>query len=153
MQCNCNKLAVKRTTTKQGPNLNKEYFTCSSSNGCNFFTWVGATMPPHRNQTQVKSPKKLSGNSIAVRLSVVQFEENPLRVWFAASHAPSSKLTTYYNSLPISKRRYDDKVRCWNFDFITLYDQFVNQLQSDTFNFVELDDLPKFLVNGIKRYC
>lgn len=151
MQCNCNKLAVKRTSGKPGHNLGKEYFTCCS-NSCNFFSWVGAIVPPHRNQTQVKSPKKLAANAVEVRLSIVQFEENPLRVWFATSHGPSSKLTTYYNSLPKDVRRFDDKVRNWNFDFIKLYDQFVNQLQSDAFNFVELQELPKFLVNGIKKY-
>lgn len=156
MNCLCNppRLTVIKKTQKEGSNLGKEFFSCSINGGCNFFCWVGEKMPApyQRNQSQIqKSPKKALGSSIAVRLSVIGFEDNPVRVWFAASHAACSKLFDFYNSIPSVQKRYDDKVRNWNFDF-TIYDQYVNQLQATKFSFIELEELPRFLIQGIKKY-
>lgn len=94
--------------------------------------------------------------AVTVKLSITQFEErssdhSPPRIWFSSLHSQSPKLLSFYLTFPSDKRKYNDKVRNWSFDFC-LYDDFVNQLQGSEYAFVELNDLPRFIVNGIKKY-
>jgi hypothetical protein len=119
---------------------------------------MGAEMPAslqRSNQNQVVKQKNVSSfQDVDVRLSLVKFKDGPpVSIWFAASHTANSKLTQYYLSFPDDKRQYNQDVKNWSFDFC-LYEQFVNQLQSTDFSFVNLSDgaLPKFLIEGIKWY-
>jgi GRF zinc finger len=157
MNCLCNppKLAVIRTTQKQNDNSGKEFFGCANG-GCNFFSWMGATMPASfqsSNQAAIRSPKRQSNlPRVAVRLTITKFEDGPpTRIWFGVFHTHNAKLTQFYLSFAKDKRQYIESTRNWSFDFC-MYEELVNQLQATEFEFVELIDLPRFLVIGLKRY-
>ena len=108
------------------------------------------------NQRASSPAKKKSTNSaynVSVRLNIIKFEidSGVPRIWFSATHAPNTKLTKFYLSLPENLRKHDDRMKIWTFNF-DLYDKISSQLQADEFDVVELNDLPRFLVEGLKKY-
>ena len=38
--CKCNKPSTKKTSSKEGDNLGREFFACSSRPGCDYFEWA-----------------------------------------------------------------------------------------------------------------
>ena len=112
-----------------------------------------ASFQNNQIQNNRTSPKKSSsGPIVTVRLSVIKFEEcSPIRIWFGVYHPHNTKLTQFYLSLPVDKRRYNDDIRNWTFDY-SIYEYFVNNLQATEFDFIELIELPRFLAVGIRRY-
>ena len=166
MNCACNKPAKKQIVQKDGGNKGKEFWSCAQSSSCNFFCWVNgmpSSFQPRpqshsssSNQRASSPAKKKSTNSaynVSVRLNIIKFEidSGVPRIWFSATHAPNTKLTKFYLSLPENLRKHDDRMKIWTFNF-DLYDEISSQLQADEFDFVELHDLPRFLVEGLKKY-
>ena len=98
--------------------------------------------------------KSSTGYTVSVRLTVAKFDTETSvipTIWFGATHAPNSKLTKLYLSFPPHQRVHNDRLKMWTFDF-ALYDKVSGYLQSDEFDFVELTELPKFLVEGLRKY-
>ena len=157
MNCYCNppSLAVIKTTQRKNENFGKDFFGCANG-GCNFFSWMGAAIPAslHNNSQAPTRPTQQHSQlpRVAVRLTVTKFEDGPpVRIWFSLCHSQSPRLTQFYLSFSKDKRKYLESTRNWSFDFC-LYDELVNQLQASDFDFVELIELPQFLVRGLKRY-
>ncbi len=48
-------------------------------------------------------------------------------------------------------RQFHEKLKLWAFDF-HVYDDVVSELQSTRFNEYAVVELPRFLVNGLKKY-
>lgn len=157
MNCLCNppKLAVIKTSQRPNENYAKEFFGCASG-GCNFFSWLGASIPAsfqNVNHAPKRSPKKSSSvPQMAIRLAFTKFDDGPpVKIWFGVFHSNNSKLTQLYLSFPREKREYVESTRSWIFDF-SLYEEFLNHLQSSEYEFVDVMELPRFLIVGLKRY-
>ena len=157
MNCHCNppSLAVIKTTQRKNENFGKDFFGCANG-GCNFFSWIGAAIPAslHNNSQAPARPSQQHSSlpKVAVRLAVTKFEDGPpVRIWFSVCHSHSARLTQFYLTFSKEKRKYLESTNNWSFDFC-MYDELVNQLQASDFDFVELIELPQFLVRGLKRY-
>ena len=178
MNCNCNVPAITKTSQKTGPNYGRLFFTCGNSSNnsqhCTFFSWHDPSMPistfaqsksynnnnnynnsnnSNNNTYNNNNNSSSNSNKLSLSLKLTEFEDNnPPKIWFSASHAYSKDLDTYYNTLPIDMKRYDHNKKLWLFD-MTIYDRFINELSSSRYNNkIHINDIPKFLANGLKKY-
>lgn len=64
--CACNEPAVQRTTTKEGPNMGRTFFTCGNRDKrCNFFQWCDAVVAPTAAPTAGHVVRTASGHQSA----------------------------------------------------------------------------------------
>lgn len=171
MNCYCSPpLPVQqRTVTKSGNNFGKIFFNCSQSK-CKFFCWMDDTMN-HKLYTTKKISSTIheghggrgqgggsSGSTNTSKLSTMKLMVGeiesgpPFRVWFDAQCPIDQKIRTFYNTIPEDKKRLNSKTKMWSFNF-EIYDQFVSTLHSSEYSsVVQLAEIPRFLVNGIKKF-
>ena len=163
MNCQCNppRPAVTRISQKQNANQGKEFFCCST-NGCNFFHWVGAPMPASLNRfrPQRGSPVK-SNPSNAVNSNgpippsehkVMIYEivdQVPMQIWLYIQGPNISSISRFLSNMPPDKCRYDNGLKFWLFEF-SLYKQVVKAFRSA--GDIYFDELPSFLVKGLQNY-
>ena len=161
MQCNCQppQPVEARVSTKEG-SRGRQFFACSK---CELFHWADGI---NFIMKGVKGPRKEFGGvmhhpaknkssgkvgNIAVKLYLVSFELKARKVWFSAIHAFHSQLNDYYKRIPDDKKVWDDKVRRHLFD-VTIYDEYINEITSDNYVDIEVTELPRFLIRGIKEF-
>ena len=71
-------------------------------------------------------------------------------VWFTVIGQYSAILNQYYKTLPVQYRKFLSDKKLWIFDF-SLYDDLVCNLKSDPLRqHVSLEELPAFVVKGLK---
>lgn len=163
MQCNCQPPlpAVTKTSNKDG-SKGRHFFSCSV-NKCNLFHWADGQ---NFIMKTAKGPRKEFGGvihhpaknkssgavgSITVRLYLVSFDLLARKVWFSATHAFHQKLNDYYRRIPDDSKIWDDKVRRHLFD-VAIYDEYIAEITSDTYVDIEIIELPRFLIRGIKEF-
>lgn len=159
MQCNCNPPAsvALRSVQKQGENNGREFFACHK-NRCNFFLWAGMSNTALRDGSLTKGSilaevKKAvvqpPAGMIQVKFSVAKIEA--ARAWFNVQCPSEVRLLQLFKEFS-TDCEYNSALKMWRFD-IKVHDSLSKKLKSNEFaSFVNLSNLPSFLVEGILQY-
>lgn len=167
MNCRCNppKPAVIRRVGKSGPNFDKEFFACElGTNGCGFFQWADATMPPPPTRNFAKNSnakgrgENVSADRRGVRariiISSIQFDGRPpMKIMLRLISPYYSQITNFLESIPKDLCSYDNYAKLWTFSF-DVYDRIVAYFETEEVRNLqlELEALPRFLVVGLRNY-
>lgn len=162
MNCDCN-VPVAIRITKSGTNIGRSYFCCAAGK-CSLYGMMteNNALPTHfdpslyRNKGDLnadKGPKKSSQISVKMALYKIDNFPLPFRIWFTLSHPYNLPLINLYKSLPPDMCKYDESKKLWIFD-LEIFETMISHLTSSAFSsFVEVTELPKFLSNGLRKYC
>ncbi len=161
MQCNCQPpLPMEAKTSNKEGSKGRQFFVCDK---CGVFYWADGN---NFNMKGSKGPRKEFGGvihhpaknkssgkvgNITVKLYLVSFELKARKVWFSATHAFHPQLNEYYKRIPDDNKIWDDKVRRHLFD-LAIYDEYVKEITSDKYVDIEVTELPRFLIRGIKEF-
>lgn len=149
MQCYCNPpLPVKEArSTKSGPNHNRLYYSCQNGLCERFICWEGEAP-----RGPMKPNSSGFDNKLSLKLYCGEIESGPPpRVWFCVACHLTQRLSAYIDKIPRERKRLS-KARVWSFDF-EIYEEFVSTLLSSEFaGEVNLSELPRFLIKGLKRF-
>jgi hypothetical protein len=169
MQCFCSPPlpVLQRTVSKSGNNFGKAFFSCPNTQ-CNFFCWVDETMNSKlhsrymRNQSTASVSTSMNGSSSSssnssrltlMKLMIGEFESGPpFQVWFDVQCPMEVKIRTFFQTISPEKKKLNQKTKMWSFNF-DIYEHFVSTLlSSDYRSVVQVMEIPRFLINGIKRF-
>lgn len=160
MICSCNPpQALKQCTViKSGPNHGRVFFVFPNNN-CDVYVWQKELMKDNFHQRYMAHPSqnvstdRSNYGKILLKVMVGQFEIGPpFKFWYDVQCPIDNQLRQYFTTFPEHQRRYNAKVKMWSFDF-AIYEQFISTLLSSQYEAtIQVDELPRFLVRGIKKY-